>query len=153
MRVTNILLLEQHLMPDYAHPAHPTNTHTHTNKKDAVCLMTSANPTSSPRNLFSNSYYDECASFPITQLPKNNTKIHSISLDSSHKPNSTVPVFNKSKKSITGLPEKVCRYSGLFLLKTNSTSTSKGRECQAVSSIIINVSSYFIKYAGLSTFD
>lgn len=54
---------------------------------------------------------------------------------------------------LTGLPEKVCRYSGLFLLKTNSTSTSKGRECQAVSSMIINVSSYFIKYARLSTVD
>ena len=40
---------------------------------------------------------------------------------------------------LTGLPEKVCRYSGLFLLKTNSRSTSKGRECQAVSSMIINV--------------
>ena len=54
---------------------------------------------------------------------------------------------------LTGLPEKVCRYSGLFLLKTNSRSTSKGRECQAVSSMIINVSSYFIKYARLSTVD
>ena len=32
MRVTNILMLEQHLMPDYAHPAHPTNTHTHQQK-------------------------------------------------------------------------------------------------------------------------
>ena len=40
--VTNILLLEQHLMPDYAHPAYPpphkhthtqTHTHAHTNKK------------------------------------------------------------------------------------------------------------------------
>lgn len=55
--------------------------------------------------------------------------------------------------TLTGLPEKVCRYSGLFLLKTNSTSTSRGRECQAVSSMIINVSSYFIKYARLSTVD
>ena len=36
MSFTNILLLEQHLMPDYAHPAHKT----HTNKNDAVCLMT-----------------------------------------------------------------------------------------------------------------
>ena len=34
MKVTNILLVEQHLMPDYAHPAHPLlhNTHTHQQK-------------------------------------------------------------------------------------------------------------------------
>ena len=29
MKVTNILLVEQHLMPDYAHPAHPP-PHKHT---------------------------------------------------------------------------------------------------------------------------
>ena len=46
MKVTNILLVEQHLMPDYAHPAHPpshkhthAHTHTRTNRKDTVCLM------------------------------------------------------------------------------------------------------------------
>ena len=44
MRVTDILLLDQHLIPDYAHPAHPP-PHTHTNKKDTVYLMTSAHPT------------------------------------------------------------------------------------------------------------
>ena len=51
--VTNILLLEQDLMPDYAHPAHPppykhTHTHTHTHtltKKDTDYLMTSIQPT------------------------------------------------------------------------------------------------------------
>ena len=137
-------------------PTQPTpQTHTHSHQQKGRCLPDDLcqSHLQSTQPFFSNSHYDECASFPITQLPKNNTKIHSISLDSSHKPNSTVPVFNKSKKSITGLPEKVCRYSGLFLLKTNSTSTSKGRECQAVSSIIINVSSYFIRYARLSTFD
>ena len=35
-RVTNILQLEQHLMPDYAYPAHPLpHKHTQTNKKDS----------------------------------------------------------------------------------------------------------------------
>ena len=49
MRVTNILLLEQYLMPNYAHPAHPPpHKHTHTRKKDTVCLTISAHPTSSP---------------------------------------------------------------------------------------------------------
>ena len=52
----------------------PTNTYTHTNKKDTVCLMTSAHSTSSPHNLFSNSHHDECTSFLITQLPKNKRK-------------------------------------------------------------------------------
>ena len=70
MRVTNILLLEQHLMPDYAHSAHaPPHKRTHTNKKDSVCLMNSAHPAFSPHNLFSNSHHDECTSFLIT-LPK-----------------------------------------------------------------------------------
>ena len=34
MKVTNILLVEQHLMPDYADPAtlRPTNTRTHQQK-------------------------------------------------------------------------------------------------------------------------
>ena len=49
----------------------PTNTHTHTNKKDTVCLMTSAHPTSSPHDLISNSHHDGRTSFLITQLPKN----------------------------------------------------------------------------------
>ena len=72
--VTNILRLEQYLLPDYAHPAHPPphkHTHTHTNKKDTACLMTSAHPTSSRHNLISNSHHDERTSFLITQLPKN----------------------------------------------------------------------------------
>ena len=34
----------------------------------------SAHPTSSPPNLFSNSHYDECTSFLITKLPKNERK-------------------------------------------------------------------------------
>ena len=72
MRVTNVLRLEQYLMPDYAHPAHPLpHKHSHTNKKDTVCPMTSAYPTSSPHNPFSNSHHDERASFLLTQLPKN----------------------------------------------------------------------------------
>ena len=77
MRVTNILLLEQHLMPYYIYSAHlppQKHTHTHTNKKDPVCLMTSAYPTSSPHHLFSNSHHDESTSFLITQLSKNKRK-------------------------------------------------------------------------------
>ena len=46
------------------------NKHTRTNKKDTVCLMTSAHPTFSPHNIFFNSHHDECASFLITQLSK-----------------------------------------------------------------------------------
>ena len=76
MRVTNILLPEQHLMPDYVHPAHPLSyKHTHTNEKDTVYLMTSAHPTSGPHNLFSNFHHDEWTSFLITKLPKNKRKI------------------------------------------------------------------------------
>ena len=71
MMVTSILLLEQHVKPDYAHIPPRKHTRTHTTKKDTVCLMTSAHPTSSPHNLFSNSHHDECTSFLITQLPKN----------------------------------------------------------------------------------
>ena len=57
-------------------PTQPTlcPTNTHTNKKDTICLMTSAHSTSSPHNLFSNSHHDECTSFLITQLPKNKRK-------------------------------------------------------------------------------
>ena len=83
-----------HEGPPYKH------THTHTNKKDTACLMTSAHPTSSPHNLFSNSHHDECTSFLNTQLRKNKNKIYSKSLESSHKPNLTVPIFSKSKKSM-----------------------------------------------------
>ena len=72
--VTNILLLEQHLMLDYAHPAHPPpHKHTQINKKDSVCLMTSAHPTSSPLNLFSNSHHDECK-FSYHTTAQNKTK-------------------------------------------------------------------------------
>ena len=77
-----------------------THTHTHTNKKDTVCLMTSAHPTSSPTQPFSNSHHDVRTSFLITQLLENKRKFYPISLESSHKRNSTVPIFNKSKKSI-----------------------------------------------------
>ena len=39
MRFTNILLLEQHLMPDYAHPAHPQPLkHTDTHQQKGHCL-------------------------------------------------------------------------------------------------------------------
>ena len=81
-------------------PPSAPQTHTRTNKKDTVCLMTSAHPTSSPHNLISNSHHDKRASFLITQLPKKKRKICSISLEISHKLNSTVPIFNKSKISI-----------------------------------------------------
>ena len=52
----------------------PPYKHTHTNKKDTACLMTSAHPTSSPHNLFSNSHHHECTSFLNTQLRKNKIK-------------------------------------------------------------------------------
>ena len=48
--------------------------HTHTNKKETVCLMTSAHPTFIPHNVFFNSHHDECTSFLITQLSKNKRK-------------------------------------------------------------------------------
>ena len=76
MRVTNILLVEQHLMPDFAHPAHPppTNTRTHTNKK-GHCLPNDLCPSHlQPTRFFFNSHHDECTSFFITQLPKNKRK-------------------------------------------------------------------------------
>ena len=82
MSVTNILLLEQHLMPAYAHQPNLRPTNTLTNKKDTVCLMTSArNSCVCPYHLqptkrfFSNSHHDECTSFLITQLPKNKRKL------------------------------------------------------------------------------
>ena len=52
----------------------PPHKHTHTNKKDTACLITSAHPTSSQHNLFSNSHHDECTSFLNTQLRKNKIK-------------------------------------------------------------------------------
>ena len=51
-------------------------THTHTNNKDTACLITSAHPTSSQHNLFSNSHHDECTSFLNTQLRKNKIKFN-----------------------------------------------------------------------------
>ena len=51
-------------------------THTHTNKKDTACLITSTHPTSSQHNLFSNSHHDECTSFLNTQLRKNKIKFN-----------------------------------------------------------------------------
>ena len=70
-------------------PPSAPQTHTRTNKKDTVCLMTSAHPTSSPHNLISNSHHDKWTSFLITQLPK--------SLEMSHKLNSTVPYSNSPR--------------------------------------------------------
>ena len=52
----------------------PPHKHTHTNKNDTACLITSAHPTSSQHNLFSNSHHDECTSFLNTQLRKNKIK-------------------------------------------------------------------------------
>ena len=71
------LLLEQHLMPDYPHPAHPP-PHKHTraraNKMDTVCLMTSDYPTSSPHNLFPIPITTNVQVFFITQLSNNKRK-------------------------------------------------------------------------------
>ena len=82
MSVTNILLLEQHLMPDYAHQPNFRPTNTLTDKKDTVCLWplpgtpAFAHTTYSPQNaFFPNSHHDECTSFLITQLPKNKRKL------------------------------------------------------------------------------
>ena len=72
---------------------------THTDKKDTFCLMTSAHPSYSPHNFISSSHHDKCISYLITQLQKEK-KIYSISLEISHKWNSTVPLFNKSEISI-----------------------------------------------------
>ena len=47
---------------------------TYTHQRKGHCLMTSAHPTSTPHNPFSNSYHDECITFLITQLPKNKRK-------------------------------------------------------------------------------
>ena len=103
MRVTNILFVEQHLMPDFAHPAHPPpHKHTHTPTKKGHCL---------PNDFFPSHLQPTQPFFPIPittnaqvflshNCPRIKEKIYSISLDSSHKPNSTVPIFNKSKKSI-----------------------------------------------------
>ena len=74
-------------------------TPTHTDKKDTFCLMTSAHPSYSPHNFISSSHHDKCISYLITQLQKEK-KIYSISLEISHKWNSTVPLFNKSEISI-----------------------------------------------------
>ena len=78
MRVTNILLPEQHLTPDYAHPAHPPpQKHTHTHQQKGHGLLNAfAHPTSSLHKLFSSSHHEECTSFLITQLPKNKIKLN-----------------------------------------------------------------------------
>ena len=47
-------------------PPSAPQTHPHTNKKDTICLTTSAHPTSSPHNLIFNSHHDKCTSFLIT---------------------------------------------------------------------------------------
>ena len=77
MRVTNILLVEQHLMPDFAHPAHPppTNTRTHTNKK-GHCLPNDLCPShlQPTRFFFSIPITTNAQVFFITQLPKNKRK-------------------------------------------------------------------------------
>ena len=69
MRVINILLPEQHLMPDHAHPARPpphkhthTHAHTHQQKGHFFFLMTSAHPTYSPHN-FVGMFADLCLPF------------------------------------------------------------------------------------------
>ena len=52
--IVEMIVKEQYLIPDYAKPSPPSTpqTHTHTNKKDTVCLMISAHPTSSPHKFF-----------------------------------------------------------------------------------------------------
>ena len=103
--IVEMIVKEQYLIPDYAKPSPPstpqTHTHTHTNKKDTVCLMISAHPTSSPLKFFFQFPSRRMQKFSYhTTAQKKNEKIYFISLESSHKPNSTVPIFIKSKKSI-----------------------------------------------------
>ena len=103
MRVTNILLVEQHLMPDFAHPAHPppTNTRTHTNKK-GHCLLNDLCPSHlQPTRFFFQFPSRRMHKFFLSHnCPKIKENIYSISLESSNKPDSTIPISIKSKKSI-----------------------------------------------------
>ena len=101
MRVTNVLRLEQYLMPDYAHPAHPLpHKHSHTNLKRTLSaqwhlpILPPAHTTLFPILITTNAQV-----FLSHNCPKIRENL-SISLESSHKPNTTVPIFNKSKKSL-----------------------------------------------------
>ena len=78
--VVEMIVKEQYLIPDYAKPSPPSTPQTHTHQQF------------SSRRMQRFSYH--------TTAQKEKEKIYSISLESSHKPNSTVPIFNKSKKSI-----------------------------------------------------
>ena len=72
--------------------------HTRTNKKDTVCLMTSAHPTFSPHNIFFQFPSRRMHKFSYHTTVQKLKRIYYKSLESSHKLNSTVPIFSKSKK-------------------------------------------------------
>ena len=57
-----------HTILSLAYMSNRPHKHTHTKKKETVCLMTSAHPT------FIIIIHDECTSFLITQLSKNKRK-------------------------------------------------------------------------------
>ena len=93
MRVTNILLVEQHLMPDFAHPDHPPpykHTHTHTNRK-GHCPPNDLCPShlQPTRFFFSIPITTNAQVFLSHNCPKIKENIYSISLESSNKPDST----------------------------------------------------------------
>ena len=102
--IVEMIVKEQYLIPDYAKPSPPSTpqTHTHTHQQKGHCLPNDLCPSHlQPTQVF--------FPIPITtnakvflshSCPKIKRKTYSISLESSHKPNSTVPIFNKSKKSI-----------------------------------------------------
>ena len=75
MRVTNILLLGQHLMPGYPHPAHPL-PHKHTHQQKGHCLSNDLWPPhlQPTHPFFSNFHHDEYTSFLITKLLNNKSK-------------------------------------------------------------------------------
>ena len=92
MRATNILLLEQNLMLDYAHPAHARpHKHTHQQKGDSLPndLCPSHLQPTQPFFQFPSRRMHKF-SYHTVQRQK---KIYSISLESLHEPNSTVSIL------------------------------------------------------------
>ena len=87
-------------MHDHAHPTHPTNT-AHTHQQKGHCLPDDLCPShlepTQPYIQFLSRQMHKFSHHTTTQKEK---EIYSISLEISHKPNSTVFIFNKSKISI-----------------------------------------------------
>ena len=97
---TNIFMLKQHLMPDYAHPAHP-RPQKHAHQQEGHCLPHDLCPSHlQPTQPFYQFPSRRMHMFSYHTTAQKEKKIYYISLESSHEPNSTVPRFDKSKKSI-----------------------------------------------------